>query len=204
MAIERLDDLFMPGDWTQLRVDGDHSGGQYALFEGVGEEESKRLDGAQAQLYGLSLASRYDRILHGWRMDSWETFPPWADVGGFQYGELPNQSVVEFAITPWDDLNWEGPELSRRSVLEAGKIIGFHIELHDWDSERGSFVGIYRLALPEMRGSELGPFGPHDHFADNFVDGELIPCHRGDCGSAPPGVSAVRMDSWARIKASFR
>jgi len=40
--------------------------------------------------------------------------------------------------------------------------------------------------------------------ADDFVDGELIPCHRGDCGSAPPRVSAVRMDSWARIKASFR
>ena len=37
--------------------------------------------------------------------------------------------------------------------------------------------------------------------ADNSVDGELVPCYRGDCSGAS---TAVKQDSWARIKASFR
>lgn len=205
MAVERLDDVYIMGEGTQLRVDGDHSGGQYAVFEDVGEEESKRLDLAQAQIYSVSPESRGDRLLYGTGHGAWEELPPWADVGAFHHGDSPNLSVVEFAITAWDDLNWKSPELSRRSVLEADRIIGFDIHVFDSDEEMRS-SGWFRLALPVKTGT--GQSGDttygHDMYADNFVDGQLIPCHRGDCGSAPPGVSAVRRDSWGRIKASFR
>ena len=202
MAIERLDDVFILGEGTNLSVDGDHSGGQYAIFEGVSEEQRKRLEYSQAQMYNARPESRDGLLLHTRAPGAWEGAPPWADAGGFQHGESPNQSVVEFAVTAWDDLNWEGPELSRRSALEAGKIIGFHIDVED--SDRESFCsGWFKLAIPEVVGH--GQSGDmtfsHFMFADNFVDGQLIPCHRGDCSGATTGVSR---DSWGCIKASFK
>ena len=205
MAVERLDDVYLLGEGTQLRVDGDHSGGQFAIFDGVGEEERKRLDFSQAQIYNASPESRDGRLLRGTGQGTWDDSPPWADAGGFQHGESPNLSVVEFAVTAWDELNWEGPELSRRSLLEADGIIGFDIVVFDSDEEMRS-SGWFRLALPvkEGRGQSGDISYSHDFYADNFVDGQLIPCHTGDCGSAPPGVSAVHRDSWGRIKASFR
>ena len=129
-----------------------------------------------------------------WMVDS-----AWADAGAFQQGEGPSYSVVEFAITPWDDLDWHGPELSRRSTLEPGRILGFRIRLFDMDVPT-RLNGMYELALPTVKFmSDDGTWG-HDGFADNFVDGELIPCYRGDCSGA---TTAVEQDSWGRIKASF-
>ena len=202
MAIERLDDVLIVGEGTNLSVDGDHSGGQYAAFQGVGEEQRKRLEYSQVQQYNVRAESRDGLLLHTRTPGAWEGAPPWADVGGFQHGESPNLSVVEFAVTAWDDMNWEGPELSRRSALEAGKIIGFHIDVEDSDRESFS-SGWFRLALPEIVGQgQSGDFTyTHFMFAENFVDGELIPCHRGDCSGA---TTVVTQDSWGRIKAGFR
>jgi len=196
MAVELLDDVYLGTreGYTQLRVDGDHSGGQYALF-GEGTEEDRQLDYVQAQQYSAKPEwNNTDRLLISRPAWTWTTLPPWADAGGFQYGELPNYSAVEFAVTAWDDLNWQGPELSRRSVLEAGNIIGFQIRLMDLDKPLFT-KGAYWLALPTVSS------GFHDLFAENFVDGELIPCDRGDCSGA---TTAVSQDSWGRIKASFR
>ena len=148
----------------------------------------------------------WDDVLLGASRHAWTTHPTWADVGGFQQGESPNYSAVEFAITPWDDLNWEGPEHSRRSALEAGKIVGFHIDVIDPDDKNWEDWGSFSLAPPVVEGqTQRGDVTlNHYFFAENFVDGELIPCHKGDCGSAPPGGTAVRVDSWGRIKASLR
>ena len=205
MAAELLDDFYGSDghDRVGFSVDGDHSGGQYANFASVSEEESKGKEFAQAQAYNVVPERSDDRsLLYAAGSARWAASSPWADAGGFQYGESPHLWVVELAITPWDDLNWEGPELSRQSVLAAGGIIGFHIDVYDWDRDPLS-AGWYRLVLSETEGP--GRTGDrtvtHDLFAENFVDGELIPCHRGDCSGAS---TAVSQDSWARIKASFR
>ena len=110
--------------------------------------------------------------------------------------------MVEFALTAWDDLNWEGPGLSRRSVLEAGKIIGFQILVYDAD--HSGLDGFYTLATSTVIGEAHtdGVTFRHDFFADNLVDGELIPCFRGDCSGGKR--TAITQDSWGRIKASFR
>ena len=212
MAVERLDDDYIPPGSdcciegsTYLRVDGDHSGGQCGGFsQDLSLEERKRLTAAEAQSYraGPEQISQ-DRLLTGggWA-GPWVTLSPWADAGGFQYGESPNLSVVEFAVTAWDDLNWEGPELSTRSVLEAGKIIGFNVEVTDMDgSDRA--IEFFVLALPAIVDQRVEGTTNQvtSAFADNFVDGELIPCYRGDCSGA---TTAVSQDSWGRIKASFR
>ena len=207
MAVERLDDVYLDPSverdaLTALMVDGDHSGGQFIWWgDAYSEEERKRLNEAQAQLYSVGPEPIIeDRLLVG---GSWArplvSLPPWATVGGFQYGESPKLSVVEFAVTAWDDLDWRGPELSTRSDLEAGKTIGFWVWVFDKD-ERPVDGGIY--ALPEPIMFEEAPTGSSNHFfAENSVDGELTPCYQGDCSGA---TTAVSQDSWGRIKASFR
>ena len=210
VAVERLDDVYLDPSvgccgegYTQLFVDGDHSGGQFGfLGDEFSEEESDRRSYAQAQMYSVRPENFSDHLFIVPQHLTWTTQPPWGDAGGFQYGDAPNLSVVEFAITPWDDLDWHGSELSRRSSLEPGKIIGFHVEVHDSDeADRAS--GEYVLALPtvhaEVKSGDLEYW--HYFFADNFVDGELVPCDRGDCSRAS---TAVKLDSWGRIKASFR
>jgi len=212
MAVERLDDDYIaPGSEcciegpTWLLVDGDHSGGQFGGFsKDLSEEERKRLNQAQAQSYRVTPEPIFqDRILIGgasaW---PWVTVSPWADAGGFQHGESPNLSVVEFAATAWDDLNWEGPELSTRSDLEAGNIIGFNVLVTDMDGTDGA-IEISVLALPAMDDQPVEGTTNQvtSSFSENFVDGELIPCFRGDCSGA---TTAVTRDSWGRIKASFR
>ena len=194
MGIELIDDVYLTdgNGYTMLMLDGDHSGGQYQFLEedGYSEEESRRLSNSQAQRYYASPQATGGRRL---RTDTWLTWTverPWGNIGGFQHGESPNWSAVELEITPWDDLDWHGPELSKRSVLEAGKIVGFQIAVLDFDGENDP-LGVY--LLPKIDGVSQS--------ADNFVDGELIPCYRGDCSGATTGVS---QDSWGCVKASFR
>jgi len=87
---------------------------------------------------------------------------------------------------------------SYRTQLHPGAIIGFQIEVLDFDDAFDWQGGISGRGLPYTIYCIGGIFG----FADKFVDGELIPCSVGDCSGGPS--SAVRSDSWGRIKASFR
>ena len=207
MAIESIDDVYLAPDtgplgngYAVLMIDGDHSGGQYWFFEedGYSEEESKRLWQSQAQGYAAVPESIGGRLLRAPTFLTWTTEPPWGDAGGFQHGESPNLSAVELSITAWDDLNWEGPELSRRSVLEAGKIVGLNITVVDIDVANVP-DGTYILAAPTVTAETAGGSFINDGFADNFVDAELIPCYRSDCSGA---TTDVAQDSWGRIKAS--
>jgi hypothetical protein len=209
MAIERVDDVYINtyegGDLTGLwrfdsiefMVDGDHTGGSYngaGLGEGLTDEELKLLTNFQAQQY-VAIAESPDGRTLGYQGSGqgWVTLPPFADAGGFSVGESPNTSVIELSVTAWDELNWQGPELSKRSLLAAGRTIGFQISVPDFDTEAGAYHGFHTLSGQPNTWRE----------ADNFVDGELVPCDTGDCGSAPTP-TAVAADSWGRIKASLR
>lgn len=215
MAIERVDDKYVNtyqgGDLTNLwqydsiefMLDGDHTGGQYNRWDDnvYSAEEIKLLTNFQAQQY-VAIAETPDGRHLGYQGNGqgWVTLPPWADAGGFSEGESPNTSVIEMYVTPWDELNWQGPEVSKRSELRANKIIGFQISVPDFDTycfscdpDGDGYHGFHTLSGQPATW----------RLAENFVDGQLIPCDTGDCGSAPT-LSAVQADSWARIKASFR
>ena len=185
-------------DGLEFMVDGDHSGGAYNGFseEAFSEVERKQLVNAQAQHYSAVARAPDDRLLwNAGPAQGWVDLPPYADAGGFQYGEAPSHSVIELALTPWDDLDWQGPEHSRPSALFADKVIGFHINIPDFDSQPGFYHGFHSLAGQSNTWRT----------ADHFVDGLLVPCNWGDCGAAPiPGITTVHTDSWGRIKASFR
>jgi hypothetical protein len=211
MAIERVDDVYINtyagGDLTNLwqfdsiefMVDGDHTGGAYNGFsaEEYSAEEIKLLTNYQAQQF-VAIAEAPDNRLLGYQGNGqgWVTLPPYADAGGFSFGESPNTSVIEMAVTPWDELNWQGPAQSKASALYADKIIGFQISVPDFDKgcascDPGGYHGFHTLSGQPNTW----------RLAENFVDGQLVPCTGGDCGQGP---TAVQSDSWARIKASFK
>ena len=122
----------------------------------------------------------------------WAQSLPWVDIGVLRDGEAPARSVVEGFVTAWDDLDWHGPETSRRSVLQPNTIIGFDVWIWDRDDYSGA-QGVYLLGA--------SPRTFPGQWADDFADGQLIPCEVGDCSGAS---TAVRADSWGRIKASLR
>lgn len=209
VAVERLDDVYLPPSvccdgLTLFEVDGDHSGGQYGFFgDEYSEEESRRRSYAQAQSYSAYPENTFDgRLLLVLEHLAWTTSPPWADYGGWQFGESPNLSAVEFCVTPWDDLVYNDSVRSRRSALEPGRVIGFQLSAHDGDvANRASAT--YTLAVATVHANvTAGDFAySHSAFADNFVDGELVPCDQADCSGA---TTSVKPDTWARIKAAFR
>ena len=123
---------------------------------------------------------------------------PWADLGTFQFGESPCHFGIELAVTPWDELHWEGPEASRRSRLYPGKIIGFRLRMFDVDEGSRGPVVSHHHSLPAYRDFDSMLASAFD--ASFFADGELIPCDLPGCS----GATAVEVDSWGRIKASFR
>ena len=144
IGYEGIDDEYQrdsedgPGNgYVTLLVDGDHSAGQYQFFteDGYTEEESRRQFGSQAQGYTLRPQVRDNRHLFLSSWASWAQDPPWADIGAFELGESPTLSVMEVALTPWDDLHPDGPELSRHSVLEPGAVIGLNVSVVDFDLE---------------------------------------------------------------------
>ena len=105
----------------------------------------------------------------------------------------PTTSVMEGYVTPWDQLDWHGSELSSPSVVEAGRVIGSQISIPDWEPV-GQIHGYYTIAGLESTW----------RMADNFVDGELIPCEQRGCTGAPGHGDDVQADTWARIKAGLR
>jgi hypothetical protein len=195
IAVERVDDVYVNtyqgGNLTDLwrfdsidfMVDGDHTGGSYNGFssDDYTADEIKLLNNFQAQQYQAVAESPDGRTLgHLGSGQGWVTLPPYADAGGFSVGESPNTSAIEMMITPWDELTWQGPELSRRSLLVAGNKIGFQFSIPDFDTEAGAYHGFHTLSGQPNTW----------RLAENFVDGELVPCNVGDCG-APPGGGIV-------------
>jgi len=209
VCIERVDDVYVNtyeggnpqdmwmDDGAEVMLDGDHSGGDYNGFSAdvYGEEQAKLLTGYQAQQFVLVPESP-DGLLIGSNTaaSGWATNLPWAEAGGVASGQNPTTSIIEAAMTPWDELNWNGPEVSKRSPLYANKIIGFQISIMDWDYTDAEKRMTYHAF------HTLSGLANTWRMADNFVGGQLVPCTGGDCGQA----SAVSAESWGRVKAALR
>jgi hypothetical protein len=183
-------------DATEFLVDGDHSGGMYqGPTVGRGDLLS------QAQQYMMLPTSAAGRSMSLWEADSrpfppsqtaWLTQPPFGDAGGRDFVGLPTESVLEFYITPFDELVPDVPDQSRPSRLASGNIIGLQLNVADFDVPGEPHSGFFALG------------GASDAWRDasQFVDAELVGCHVLDCSGARP--SAVAADSWGRIKAGLQ
>ena len=100
-------------------------------------------------------------------------------------GETPAISLIEFFVTPFDDLIWNDPEKSVVSELFPGKVVGFEIKVWDFEPDPGFFA---------LAGESTSSTN-----ASYFVDGILV-----GLGNTLPDVSSVGSVTWGRIKASFR
>ena len=190
-------------DHMYLKVDGDHDGAPRADF---GAGDASEVWERDAQLYhAFSIPAHGQHVSLRWlelffeEDHPWWSYPPYADGGGSVSGENPVFWVVEFYATPFDMLIRDEPERSLVSELFPGKTIGFQLEVWDFDDPepvRDDYVSEGLYTLGDYSGLTVRDvFGD----ADTWADGILI----GEESAGDPG-SVVKMDSWARIKASLR
>lgn len=172
-------------DSLEFMIDGDHSGGQYSFRDQVGFDRFRHQN-AQAQQY-VAIPEAPDGVLVGYfGVAAWPDARPYADWGGGVTGAEPTTSVVEFYLTPFDDLIWDDPGASVRSNLAVGKVVGLEMHLPDFDQEPRQYHAYFSLS------AQTETF----KYAERFVDGVLIGAEVVDPTSVPAG-------SWGRIKAAF-
>ena len=131
----------------------------------------------------------------------WVHLPPFADGGSGWFSENPTITIMEFYVTAFDILPWEGgPEDSVVSDLYPGKHISFALSISDLDTPL-KFTD--PPSLPDVAGyySIRGPTyheGADPWNADYWALGVLE-----GTGEVTPGNTAVRDLTWGRIKASL-
>ncbi len=192
-------------DHMFFKVDGDHDGAPSADSRNRtwGLDDDSGIFEMYAQNY-IAFSIPPDgkhvtlRVLEFWDDPPWWSYPPYGDGGGSVSGENPVFWVVEFYATPFDMLIRQEPESSVVSDLFPGKIIGFQLEVWDFDDPESSSL--------DFDAAELFILGDYSGLtasdasgdADIWMDGILI----GDESTGDPG-SVVKTDSWALIKASL-
>ncbi|MCY3737428.1 MAG: hypothetical protein OXG13_13555 [Gemmatimonadaceae bacterium] len=214
IAMERFDDLYFNRydggglgemwNWDSsiaFLVDGDHTAGQYSHYHGPDCErctpERILASNRQAQRW-MAIAEAPDgEILDYDGFSEWVVREPYAAAGSGVIGHSPATTVVEFKVTPFDDLIWDDEDASEISQLRPGKIIGFTMTTTDNDATE------YKDGLGPKIQLSLGPEVQNLRIhASNFVDGLLVGA--GEDPSSYDDVSGVEPSSWGRIKAALR
>ena len=184
--------LMWQQDVMEVMIDIDHSGGLFAGFEGLTEEELKRQVGAQGTQFCMAYPNADGINIHCYMAATWATDPPYFYTGFDYVGEDLGEGTTtyEMAYTPWVDLNWMGPDQGIVGDLEEGQIIGMGIAFGDYDdpetpTEYHAYWAISGQGETFKRAERLGDF-------------MLAPLEK-EC----TGV-AVDANTWGRIKANLR
>ena len=195
-------------DHLAIEIDGDHDGASawdesFTHIRGNIGDDSKLLN-QSAQFYNaVPLRNEtshvglpyFESIFEG--EESWWGYPPYGDGGGSVAGENPVVWITEFFVTPFDWLLRREPENSLVSDLASGGIVGFRVFVGDFDEPAINGPGGNRAAEDHVIGI-YDVVDLRDIPDGGWMDGILLPTNGID-----PGDSAVKPDSWARIKASF-
>lgn len=200
-AAEVLDDMPRTAeegwhDYFDVKLDADHSGGQYDDFENeeMGSTEGwYDVVGVQATWYRMYIPSSGDLALYIRVAKKWAERSPWAEYGWRveENGERGGVISYELSLMPFDTLSWRGLEQSKMHGLEEGEIIGLTLSFVDYDDP---FAGQYG-----------GGMWSTTDTADDWKLAERL----GDFLLAPvEGTlfeeSTVEQDTWGRIKTTFR
>lgn len=199
LAQERTDNVYIntyPGgnlgdlwsyDSIEFMVDGDHTGGDYtgSADPNWTADEQKLNNNRTAQQF-VAIATAPDNRTVGYlgAGADWVNALPYADGGGAAIGEGPTTTIMEFYVTPFDDLIWNSPADSKTSKLINGNIIGFQISVPDFDTAPQAYRAFHTLT------GQAATW----RYAERFADGRLV---------GHPGATAVESESWGRVKASF-
>ena len=178
VAMERLDDVYendyvrgdpLQGDmqWHDsgigFWVDGDRSGGELMPQDTQGLPLSSwavaSLAIRSAQAYS-AIAETHDGGPHVdsfFALRDWLLRPPYCDGSGRRFSHAPVVTVLEFCVTPFDDLILDDPESSVVSDLYPGKTIGFTVLVTDRENGEWTLHG-FTEAISEYQ-LELLPHG---------------------------------------------
>ena len=190
------------GDVVSLGVDGDSGGGQYAAIHGWnhmgpgcpyyierGEWEKcvELFNGRIAQSWEVyagpdGFSAWNGNITYWW--ERWD-IDPWpldrsltAAAGRIETGV---STTIEMMVSPFDTMDFRGPEYSTPSRLSAGQTIAVGIQVTDHDHEEPAYL--YLLGNPEY------PL----YRAESFADAVLVPADRR---------TTVEETTWGRLKGS--
>ncbi len=124
---------------------------------------------------------------------------PYSKAGSGVLGYSPAITVVEFMVTPFDDLIYDDEDASEVSQLHPGKTIGFTMTTNDNDATE------YKDGLGPKIQISLGPEVLNLRVnASLFVDGLLVGAGEDPSRYDGGEDSAVEPSSWARIKAALK
>ena len=182
--------LIFQDDDFEIFLDADHSGGQFADFSDLSEEEQLRLNGTEANHF----------ILSGPPPPNGDFFVNFSAAGWYSEpdGEFTKASVVvvspgvvayELALTPFDRIDVGASFLSVAHDLRAGEVLGFNVEFNDFDTH------------PELYEAKWSLSGGHNAFrlSERFGDLELAGFTESDAGTE----TAVEDKPWGQIKTSI-
>ena len=181
--------LIFQDDDLEIFVDADHSGGQFADFSDLSEDEQFRLNGTEANHF----------ILSGPPPPNGDFFVNFSAAGWYSEpdGEFTKAAVVvatpgivtyELALTPFDRIDVGAPFLSVAHDLREGEVLGFNVEFNDFDTHSELYEAKWSLS------------GGHNAFrlSERFSDLRLA--------GLPDRVeeTAIVDKSWSQIKTSIR
>ena len=177
-------------DSIALAVDGDHSGGPGLSSDPTLEEHEEFL-GRTQYYYAISQTASGPTmdvsIIRENAGSAWTALMPYGDAGGGVFGEAPTISTIELFVTPFNDWEgWDRPGEIEVSELTPGQIVGFGIQVFDYDPSED-----WDTWTPGSMPYTPGP--------DYLVDGLLM----GPGMSVPEEDTSVESISWTRIKASM-
>ena len=156
------------GDIFEIVVDADHSGGIYNGFSSTDSTMENRWRSAKTQNYHIFLPPESkDWTMWLWGKAQWACKPPYTDMG-WKYDGVPRGKGTvyqELWVTPFDDLNWAGPDSSAVHQLKEGETIGVSWSFLDFDASDETYDGFWNLS----HNSRM------DHTADLLLDFVLEP-----------------------------
>ena len=199
-------------DYVAMGVDGDHGGGRFSASGGwedcwLSVEDAIETEAWEcipdlyynqrvAQLYevfpdpnGFSIWNQNGFSIWNQDVARWPSgFDPWVLEGSITAAAarvesgVSTRTTIEVMVTPFDTLDFRGPEYSTPSRLAAGQTIGLIVFVLDADPEGDRPTHLYRLG-------DANQF--HMSRAESFADALLVPADRR---------TTVEETTWGRLK----
>jgi len=194
---ENPNELWSDDCW-ELGIDAGHTGGTYdPPADGWADDETKKeILGSRFQSFKFAVPP-YPGVMqyYGSGAATWYIgdtgLPgnnPYWDAGwsytGDQFGE--STYTMEVMLTPWEHLDWRGPETSKILDLEAGMISGVGWAFGDFDEIQREYKGYWTIS------------GANTNRGVSLSDVYLLPTTE-----ITGGPTAVESKTWGRIKSQF-
>ena len=176
-------------DAMELFIDADHSGGQFANFTELSQEEQRRRNGVEANHFVVAGPPPDEDFFVNFSAAAWYALSdgPYTEAAVEFIGVLGGEGVTNYEVmlVPFDRVNINAAFQSEEHILRENEILGFNVELNDFDVHSELFDAKWSLS------------GQHNsyRFSDRFADLILMPLE----GT----FTVVESISWGRLKASL-